>query len=170
MAYLSSTGPVGHPYSPPSDIVYDALDASLAKLLDEHVRGSAEVKLASAIRTRSISESNRLPETHYRLLFGSQIQALEGLNVTGQAPLIYFEKLFQTVADKPANLTIHAGRTFGQWAKFVAKIGYASVNRRLRTFASADHVIRPAVLTVDSSNWCPRIQAGLMRRTLCGHG
>ncbi|MFO6428941.1 hypothetical protein ACLBKT_02510 [Erythrobacter sp. W302b] len=110
--------------APPSDPVYDALDAQLKANLDKHIQGGAEVKLAWAIRSRSISEANRMHETNYRLLFGSQIAALKSLNVTGPAPISEFEKYYATVASNPANEPIHKDRSFNQWADFVVNIGY----------------------------------------------
>lgn len=110
--------------APPSDTVYDALDSQLEATLDRHIQGGADVKLAWAIRSRSISEANRMHETNYRLLFGSQIAALKSLNVTGPAPISEFEKYYATVASNPANEPIHKDRSFDQWADFVANIGY----------------------------------------------
>ncbi len=109
---------------PPSDLVYDILDGQLATTLDQHIKGGTDVKLAWAIRSRSISEANRMHETNYRLLFGSQIQALKVLNVSGQSLISDFEKFYSTVASNPANEMIHKDRTFEQWGDFVANVGY----------------------------------------------
>lgn len=110
--------------APPTDAVYDALDARLGADLNQHIQGNADVKLAWAIRSRSVSEANRMHETHYRLLFGSQIAALKSLNVCGPAPISDFEKFYAAIATNPANEPIHKDRTFEQWADFVANIGY----------------------------------------------
>lgn len=112
--------------APPPDAVYDALDAQLRASLDQHIQGNADVKLSWAIRSRSVSEANRMHETNYRLLFGSQIAALKSLNVSGQTPLSEFEKFYAAVASNPVNEPIHKERTFEQWAEFVANIGYAA--------------------------------------------
>lgn len=109
---------------PPSDPVYDILDGQLMTTLNQHIQGNADVKLAWAVRWRSISEANRMHETNYRLLFGSQIQALKALNVSGQSPISDFEKFYATVASNPANEPIHKDRTFEQWAEFVVNVGY----------------------------------------------
>lgn len=111
---------------PPSDVVYDALDAQLKANLDQHIQGNADVKLAWAIRSRSVSEANRMHETNYRLLFGSQIAALKSLNVSGPAPVSDFEKFYAALASNPVNEPIHKDRTFEQWADFVANIGYVA--------------------------------------------
>nr|NUR36991.1 hypothetical protein [Sphingomonas sp.] len=112
---------------PPSDPIYDALDEQLAATLDQHVQGNADVKLAWAIRSRSVSEANRLHEFHYRLLFGSQINALKTLNVVGQGPLSEFETYFENLKSNPAYESFHKNRSFDQWAEFVANIGYAEL-------------------------------------------
>ena len=111
---------------PPSDPVYDILDAQLFTTLNQHIQGKSEVKLAWAVRSRSVSEANRMHEANYRLLFGSQILALKGLNVAGQSPISDFEKFYANVASNPANEPIHKDRTFEQWAEFVANVGYVA--------------------------------------------
>lgn len=112
--------------APPADAVYDALDGQLTASLDQHIQGNAEVKLAWAVRSRSVSEANRMHETNYRLLFGSQIAALKSLNVSGQTPLSDFENFYAALASNPVNEPIHKDRTFEQWAEFVANVGYAA--------------------------------------------
>ena len=118
---ISDTGTLPLP-----DPVYDILDNQLIATLDQHLKSGPDVKLAWAIRSRSISEANRMHETSYRLMFGSQIQALKALNVIGQSPLSEFEKFFANVAANPANDSIHKDRTFAQWAEFIANVGYAT--------------------------------------------
>lgn len=111
---------------PPTDAVYDALDSQLQTFLDQNVHGDLHSKLAWAIRARSISEANRLHEGQYRLIFGSQIVALKGLNVVSPAPLSDFEKLFETAVANPANEAIHKDRTFDQWLQFLLNSGYVA--------------------------------------------
>ena len=60
---------------PPSDPVFDILDGQFAAVLEQHIQGGDDKKLAWAIRQRSISEATRVHETNYRLIFGSQIHA-----------------------------------------------------------------------------------------------
>lgn len=110
--------------SPPTDPVYDLLDGQLITFLDQSVQGDMPIKLAWAIRARSISEANRLHELHYRLIFGSQIIALKGLNVVGQGPVSEFENLYNRIATDPANEAIHKDRTFEQWGQFLINAGY----------------------------------------------
>lgn len=110
---------------PPSDFVYDILDAEIKATLDQHIKGEIEVKLAWAIRSRSVSEANRMHETNYRLLFGSQIQALKALNVSGQTSISDLEKFYAAIAANPLNELFHKDRTFEQWRNFLLNIGYA---------------------------------------------
>lgn len=109
------------------DAVYAILDSQLVETLDQHIQGGPDVKLAWAVRSRSISEANRMHETNYRLLFGSQIQALKALNVMGQSPVSDFEKFYSDVARNQTNEMIHKDRSFEQWGEFVANIGYVAV-------------------------------------------
>jgi hypothetical protein len=111
---------------PAADAVYDGFDAQLTTFLDQNVQGDAQVKLAWAIRARSISEANRLHELSYRLIFGSQIVMLKGLNVVAQAPVSEFEKFFATVAANPANEALHKNRTFEMWLQFLINANYVA--------------------------------------------
>ena len=110
--------------SPPVDPVFDDLDNQLAVMLEEHIKGGDKIKLAWAIRQRSISEASRIHETHYRLIFGSQIDALRKLNETGTAPLNIYERYYAEVAANPAWGDLHKGRTFEQWGEFLVNAAY----------------------------------------------
>lgn len=91
--------------------------------MDEKIHGNDEVKLSWAVRSRSISEANRLHEGNYRLIFGSQIVALKGLNV-GAQPTTNLATLFENAASNPGNESIHEGRTFEQWLQFLLNAAY----------------------------------------------
>jgi hypothetical protein len=122
----SLPAPTGAISPPPPDAVYDNLDTQLTNFLDQNVHGDTSAKLAWAVRARSISEANRLHEMNYRLIFGSQIVALKGLNVTGQGLVTVFENLFETAKTNPANEAIHKERTFDQWLQFLLNTGYVT--------------------------------------------
>lgn len=109
---------------PPSESVFDFLDGQLAALLNQHVQGGDNVKLAWAIRQRSISEATRIHETNYRLIFGSQIYALRTLNGVGTGAVDDFEKFFYTVQANPTWEAMHKGRTFEQWGQFLVDAAY----------------------------------------------
>ena len=112
---------------PASDSVYDIFDKRTLDTLDAALPGEHSIKLLWAIRFASISETNRLHEFYYRLIFGSQIRALVALNQTVQGDVSLFEEFFnQTVAD-PANTLIHKGRTFEQWGEFLVNAGYVEL-------------------------------------------
>jgi hypothetical protein len=64
---------------------------------------------------------------NYRLIFGSQIIALKGLNVVGQGPVSDFENLYKKVAADPANEAIHKNRTFEQWGQFLINAAYVEL-------------------------------------------
>ena len=112
---------------PPSDPIFDVLDAQLAANLAQHIGGDERVKLAWAIRQRSVSEANRLHETNYRLIFGSQVTALKALNVIGQGSISDFEAFYDSVAKDPAWEAIHRGRTFEKWGEFLINTGYTAI-------------------------------------------
>lgn len=109
---------------PPPDPVFDILDGQLATVLEQHVMGGDNVKLAWAIRQRSISEANRIHETNYRVIFGSQIEALKSLNVVGTGAVSEFEALYETVRANPVWETVHKDRTFDQWGRFLIDAAY----------------------------------------------
>lgn len=109
---------------PPPHAVYTKIDELTRSILDQEIQGDADKKLAWAIRMRSISEANRVHETNYRLIFGSQIRALKRLNLTGRAPASQFEIFFQEAAANPESAAIHEGRTFEEWGQFLFNVGY----------------------------------------------
>ena len=109
---------------PPSDPVFDILDGQFAAVLEQHIQGGDDKKLAWAIRQRSISEATRIHETNYRLIFGSQIHALKTLNVVGVGLLSEFERFYDTVLANPAWEAIHKDRTFEQWGQFLIDAAY----------------------------------------------
>ncbi len=109
---------------PPPDPVFDILDGQLASVLEQHVQGGENVKLAWAIRQRSVSEATRIHETNYRLIFGSQIHALKALNVVGTSAVSEFEAFYETVRANPAWEAIHKDRTFDQWGQFLIDAAY----------------------------------------------
>lgn len=112
---------------PPSDPVFDILDGQLATVLEQHVQGDANVKLAWAIRQRSVSEANRIHETNYRLIFGSQIHALKTLNVVGIGAVSEFEAFYESVRANPTWEAMHKDRTFDQWGQFLIDAAYVMV-------------------------------------------
>lgn len=109
---------------PPPDPVFDILDGQLASVLEQHVQGGESVKLAWAIRQRSISEATRIHETNYRLIFGSQIQALKTLNIVGTSAVKEFEAFYETVQANPAWESMHKDRKFDQWGQFLIDAAY----------------------------------------------
>jgi hypothetical protein len=109
---------------PPSDPVYDILDRQLETHLDQLVKGGDNVKLAWAIRQRSVSEATRIHEANYRVIFGSQIHALKTLNVVGTGAVSEFESFYETVRSNPAWEAMHKDRTFEQWGQFLIGAAY----------------------------------------------
>lgn len=112
---------------PPPDPVFEALDLQLSTQLNQHITGNESVKLAWAIRQRSVSEANRIHETNYRLIFGSQIHALKTLNVAGTGTVSDFEAYYGSVQANPAWEAIHKGRSFDQWGQFLIDAGYVAL-------------------------------------------
>lgn len=112
---------------PPPDPVFDILDGQLATVLQQAVAGDDQIKLAWAIRQRSISEATRIHETNYRLIFGSQIHALKTLNIVGAGPVSDFEKYYETIASNPSWEAMHKGRTFEQWGEFLVNAAYVTL-------------------------------------------
>lgn len=109
---------------PPSDPVFDVLDGQLVAVLDQHVQGGENVKLAWAIRQRSISEATRIHETNYRIIFGSQIHALKVLNVSVTGIISEFEALYDGVKSNITWEHLHKDRTFDQWIQFLIDAAY----------------------------------------------
>lgn len=113
---------------PPADPVFDILDQQLRSVLDQAIAGDDTLKLAWAIRQRSISEATRIHETNYRLIFGSQIFALKTLNTVGQGLVSDFEKYYyEQVLANPSLEPIHKGRPFDQWGQFLVDAAYVHV-------------------------------------------
>ena len=109
---------------PPPNPVYDELDKISRDILNGEIHGDVEKKLAWAIRMRSISEANRIHETNYRLIFGSQLKALRRLNVISRAHASQFEPVFQEAAENLETAPFHEGRTFQEWGQFLLNAGY----------------------------------------------
>ena len=112
---------------PPSDLVFDVFDRQLASVLEEHVNGGDNVKLAWAIRQRSVSEATRIHETNYRVIFGSQIHGLKTLNTLGTGNVSEFEAFFESVRANPVWEALHKDRTFDQWGQFLIDAGYVAL-------------------------------------------
>lgn len=113
---------------PPPDPVFDVLDKELGSVLDQVIAGDETLKLAWAIRQRSISEATRIHETNYRLIFGSQIFALKTLNTVGQGLVADFEKYYNDqVLTNPNWEGVHKGRTFEQWGQFLIDTAYVVI-------------------------------------------
>ena len=112
---------------PPPHPVFTPLDDLAKDILKNQVGGDAEKKLAWAVRMRSISESNRIHEANYRVMFGSQLKALKNLNTLGKAPVSNFLPFFDDAKSNPDTAPIYHGRTFGQWGKFLVDTGYVKI-------------------------------------------
>lgn len=112
---------------PPPDLVLDVLDRQLATVLEEHVKSGDNVKLAWAIRQRSVSEATRIHETNYRVIFGSQIHGLKTLNTLGTGNVSEFEEFFESIRANPAWEVLHKDRTFDQWGQFLIDAGYVAL-------------------------------------------
>ncbi|OYX47522.1 MAG: hypothetical protein B7Y87_01280 [Sphingomonadales bacterium 32-64-22] len=113
---------------PPADPVFDILDRQLRSLLDQVISEDDALKLAWAIRQRSISEANRIHETNYRLIFGSQIFALKTLNTVGQGLVSEFENYYnEKVLVNSQWEGIHKGRNFEQWGQFLLDAEYVVI-------------------------------------------
>lgn len=126
-AKLPAPDASSHAEMPAPDPIYNQLDESTMALLDQIVSGPIEHKLAWAIRMRSFSEINRIHETNYRMIFGSQIAALRYLNNVPDAKVEDFRSVFESAANHPDFSIIHDGRTFEQWGQFVLDTGYAEL-------------------------------------------
>lgn len=117
--------PIGTEF-PPLHPVYSDVDVITNNTLDEFIGpdASLEKRLAWAVRMRSISETNRQHEQWYRIMFGSQLRALQRLSKLGTAPAEMFRPFFDEAAKNPETASIHEGRNFEEWGKFLLNIGY----------------------------------------------
>ena len=113
---------------PNSDPVFDILDNQLRETLEQQFHQNCEIKLAWAIRMRSISEATRMHESNYRLIFGSQIKALKLLNAHGVSNIGDFKTFYENVRVDPANEIFHKDRSFEHWGKFLVSINYVKIN------------------------------------------
>jgi hypothetical protein len=119
----ATIGNIGDGY-PGNDEILDRMDEHFRSMLDQNVGDDIQKKLAWAIRLRSASEANRIHETNYRLMFGSQLKVLRDLNVQIRARLRSFEPLFLSAKSDPITSPFHADRSFEQWMQFLIDIGY----------------------------------------------
>lgn len=115
------------PALPPPDPVFDTLDEFAKTTLETHFPDSQSQQLAWAIRMRSISEANRIHESNYRLIYGSQIAALKALNLSGTAKADDFRPFFQRASDNPEWQPIYEGKTFADWGQFLVDAGYVAL-------------------------------------------
>ncbi len=117
--------PIGTEF-PPLHPVYTAVDAETSAVLDEFIGAAPEKRLSWAIRMRSISETNRRHEQWYRIMFGSQLRALQRLSKLGRAPAESFRPFFDEAAKQSETAPLHEGRTFEEWGQFLIDIGYVA--------------------------------------------
>lgn len=111
---------------PPLHVVYSAMDAETNAILDEVIGQAPEKRMAWAIRMRSISETNRRHEQWYRLMFGSQLRALQRLGKVTRAPTETFRPFYVEAVEDKETAALHEGRTFEQWGQFLIDIGYVA--------------------------------------------
>ncbi len=105
---------------PGEDQVYSPMDASVREYLDKEIGDDLEKKLAWAIRLRSMSETARVNETIYRLIFGSQLSALQHLNQSGGvASVESVERFYQEAKEDPQWSAIYENRPFSDWLHFL---------------------------------------------------
>jgi hypothetical protein len=108
---------------PPSPSIFDSFDAELSTTLKNAFPSSEPLQLAWAIRARSQVLVERLHETHYRVIYGSQIEAIRGLNQRGEVEISEGRQLYTRVAEMFPEL--YSRITFESWYGFLLTIGYA---------------------------------------------
>jgi len=109
---------------PLPDPVFDKLDREFAAELEKHVRGGDDIKLAWAIRQRSVSEAARNHESNYRIMFGSQINCLKSLNTYDWGSLSDIQAFYSTIKSHPSWESMHKDRSFDSWIGFLIATGY----------------------------------------------
>lgn len=109
----------------PPDPLLERMDTELLALIDNKIEGDDRTKLAWAVRERTITELARRHEANYRVIFGSQITALQTLNQTGDHSVRDIEQVYERDI-RPAFPDLHKNRDFAQWGGFLVDAGYVA--------------------------------------------
>ncbi len=109
---------------PVTGTVHDQFDKELQELLDREFNSDDDTKLKWAIRLRSIAEVYRRHEAAFRIIFGSQLKALEQLHLVGKASASDFQGLYDEARNNTDFSVIYENRTFEQWGQFLIDAGY----------------------------------------------
>lgn len=110
------------PAKPPASVLYESFDSNLRARLEEAFPNDKNTQVDWAIRVNSQTLVERVHETHYRVIFGSQIAALKALNQLGAIPIERGRELYNLAATSfPAWFE---RMTFENWYGFLLISGY----------------------------------------------
>ncbi len=111
--------------SPPEqNAVYSAIEADARKRLDQALGHDVALQRDWAIRMFATSQVEKGHEIAYRMIFGSQIRALQTLNERGAVDIAEGIQGFnEAVAADPA-FYADTNYTFEMWANFLIRAGY----------------------------------------------
>ena len=109
---------------PPPHELYDLIGQKTLGDLQEIFSDDQESKLNWAVRLYARAEIERLHEFHYRVIFGSQLQALKELNQLRRARADKFEHYYNAAKETEAGKVVLENTDFEKWGQFLIDIGY----------------------------------------------
>lgn len=102
---------------------YDSIENAIRN--DPRIQGMDDAaKLRVLISAQAVIQSHVVFERVYRLIFGSQLYALDLSDRPGGIPLSDVETIFNSAKAKFPDF--HKDRTFGQWCQFMIDAGLAA--------------------------------------------
>ncbi|WP_336981565.1 hypothetical protein [Altererythrobacter fulvus] len=113
--------------APQPDQVYDALDREAREILEREIGGDLQKQLAWALRMRSISEAARRHEANFRIMMGSQLTALQRLNLLIRMPLEDFTSIYNEAVSNPDFAPMYERLQLDAWLNWLHSTGYIEV-------------------------------------------
>lgn len=102
--------------------LYDAIEQNIRN--DVRLKGMDDTaKLNVLISSQAVIQSHVVFERIYRLIFGSQLYALDLADRPGGIPLVDVENVFNSAKRRFGDF--HKDRTFTQWCQFLLDSGLA---------------------------------------------
>jgi hypothetical protein len=110
--------------APPENLVFDPVAHDLAERLKAAFPDNVHSQLGWALRRYAISEVERFHESNYRIMFGSQLSALNFMNQAINSPVSSLNTHYKQFTESELYDHLSVKMEFGKWLEFLTTIGY----------------------------------------------
>jgi hypothetical protein len=137
--------------APPNSPLYEPFELHAREAFMSRYPDDPELRFAWVLRLYAETHVLRMHESSYRVIFGSQIQALRHLNLVRSVPQTGLREFYDKA--KAVNPLIYVKITFQTWCDFLAAQGYVTIA------SDAEQVVTITVLGQDFLLWMTRVSA-----------